>query len=90
MTTRQQCRALLEARVLMLQGGDVPPPVLLPVRVEQLVQDHGWTGTGILIQTKALNSDQSSFLFKLLHQLLPTQNIIDRIPNEPGLQQDFG
>ena len=85
MTTRQWYRALLEDRVLMLQGGDVSPPVLLPVRVEQLVPDHDWAGTWILMKTKGLNSDQSSFLFKLLHQLLPTQNRIHRITNEPGL-----
>ena len=41
--------------------------------------------TWTLTETKGLNSDQSSFLFKLLHQLLPTQDRINRITNEPGL-----
>ena len=58
---------------------------LLPVRVEQLVPDQDWAMTWTLAKTKGLNRDQSSFLFKLLHQLLPTQDRINRITNEPGL-----
>ena len=85
MTTRQWYRALLEDRVLMQQGADGSPQALLPVRVEQLVPDQDWAMTWTLAKTKGLNSDQSSFLFKLLHQLLPTQDRINRITNEPGL-----
>ena len=32
-----------------------------------------------------VSSDQTTFLFKLLHQLLPTQDRLNRITNEPGI-----
>ena len=85
MTTRQWYRTLLEDRVLMQQGPGGSPPVLLPVRVEQLVPDQDWHATWILSKSKGLNSDQTTFLFKMLHQLLPTQERINRITNQPGM-----
>ena len=55
----------------MQQGPGGSPPVLLPVRVEQLVPDQDWHATWILSKSKGLYSDQTTFLFKMLHQLLP-------------------
>ena len=37
-----------------------------------------------MFNSKGLSSVQSSFLFKLLHQLLPVQDRIKRITNETG------
>ena len=60
-------------------------PVLNPIRVESLLPDNDWKTTWRLLRTKGLSSQQSSFLFKLLHQLLPTQDRIGRITREPGI-----
>ena len=85
MTTKQWYRVLLEDRVLMHPGADGAPPVLLPVRVEQLVPEQDWPATWSLSKTKGLSSEQTAFIFKLLHQLLPTQDRLNRITNEPSL-----
>ena len=37
------------------------------------------------LRSKGLSSDQTTILFKLLHQLLPTQDRLNRITNEPGI-----
>ena len=85
MTTKQWYRVLLEDRVLMQTPADGSPQTLLPVRVELLTPDLDWPAIWILSRTKGLSSDQSAFLFKLLHLLLPTQDRINRITNVPGL-----
>ena len=82
MTTKQWYRALLEDRILMQPTELISTPVLHPVRVESLLPDNDWKTTWRLLRTKGLNSQQSSFLFKLLHQLLPTQDRIGRITRE--------
>ena len=85
MTTKQWYQILLEDRALMQPGAAGAPQVLLPVRVEQLVPEQDWPATWTLARTKGLSSEQTTFLFKLLHQLLPTQDRINRITNEPGI-----
>ena len=85
MTTKQWYQILLEDRVLMQPGAAGAPQVLLPFRVEQLEPEQDWPATWTLSRTKGLSSEQTTFLFKLLHQLLPTQDRINRITNEPGL-----
>ena len=47
--------------------------------------DQDWPATWNISRTKGLTSDQTAFLFKLLHQLLPTRERISRITNEQGL-----
>ena len=64
---------------------DGNPPALLPVRVELIQPNLDWPAIWKLSRSRGLSSDQTSFLFQLLHQLLPTQNRINRITNEPGL-----
>ena len=85
MTTIQWYRSLLEDRVLMQLHADDSPQVLLPVRVEQLNPAQDWTTTWILSKSKGLSSEQNTFMFKLLHQLLPTQDRLSRLLNEPVL-----
>ena len=84
MTTRQWYRILLEDKVLMHQAGGTPP-VLQPVRVELLRPDQDWTATWPMLRSKGLSSEQTTFMFKFLHQLLPTQDRLNRITNEPGI-----
>ena len=85
MTTKQWYRILLEDRLLMNPATDGNPPALLPVRVELIQPNLDWPAIWKLSRSRGLSSDQTSFLFQLLHQLLPTQNRINRITNEPGL-----
>ena len=85
MTTKQWYRLLLEDRILMNTGADGTSQDLLPVRVELLHPGLDWPTIWTLPRTKGLSSEQTAFLFKLLHQLLPTQDRINRITNDPGL-----
>ena len=50
-----------------------------------MMPDHDCPYTWSIARTKGLTSDQTAFLFKLLHQLLPTRERISRITNEQGL-----
>ena len=85
MTTKQWYRALLEDRILMQPSDLSTPPILLPVRVESLLPNNDWKSAWRLVRTKGLRSQHSSFLFKLLHQLLPTQDRISRITKDSGV-----
>ena len=78
MTTKQWYKMLLEDQVLMTQPDDQSPPTLIPVRAENLHPSNEWPQTWKLARTPGLGSDLTSFLFKLLHCLLPTQNRLRR------------
>ena len=75
MSTKQWYTSLLEDTVLMHQ----PIIVLLPVRAETLIPNSNWTRTWQLVRTKGLGSDRTSFLFKLVNGLLPTQDRVARL-----------
>ena len=79
MTTKQWYQALMEDQVLMSPANDDSPATLLPVRVELLHPSTDWTSTWSLSRTKGLSSDLTAFLFRLLHQLLPTQDRVSRL-----------
>ena len=85
MSTKQWYKVLLEDKILMQTAPDGVSQTLLPVRVELLCPSMDWTAAWPLLRTKGLSSEQSAFLFKLVHLLLPTQDRINRITNEPGL-----
>ena len=55
------------------------PHTLIPCRAERLCPDVDWTHVWKLARQRYLESDQTSFLFKLLHQLLPTSSRVHRI-----------
>ena len=71
----------------------VPPHALIPVRAESLSPSNDWTHSWRLARIKGLESQLSTFLFKLLHQLLPTQERVQRLggteDNLPGLCKLF-
>ena len=70
---------LLEDNVLMSPLAENSPPSLIPVRVETLSPSTDWSQAWKLVRTRGLGSDLSSFLFKLLHCLLPTQDRVSRL-----------
>ena len=79
LSTKQWYRLLLEDRVLMSPADDNSPPSLLPVRAESLHPSTDWPSTWTLARTKGLGSQLTALLFCLLHQLLPTQDHVQRI-----------
>ena len=79
MSIKQWYQALLEDRVLMSAPADGSPPSLLPVRVETLSPTTDWPQAWQLVRTRGLGSDLVTFLFKLLHCLLPTQDRVARL-----------
>ena len=91
MSTKDWYRLLLEDNVLMSKPDDHSPPSLLPTRVEALSPENDWPETWRLCRIRGLESRLTTFLFKLLHQLLPTQDRVHRIGvadgDQPGLCQ---
>ena len=79
MTTKQWYRALLEDQVLISPETDHSPATLLPCIVELPHTSTDWSCTWTLARSKGVGSDLTSFLFKLLHQLLPTKDRTSRI-----------
>ena len=91
MTTRQWYRVLLEDQVLKTVPTDQSPSTLIPVRAETLHPGADWPRTWKLARTHGLGSDLTTFLFKLIHCLLPTQDRVSRLGvadgANPGLCQ---
>ena len=58
---------------------DSHPPSLLPLKCESRHPECNWSNAWKLIRTAGLTSELSSFLFKLLHNLLPTQERVRRL-----------
>ena len=77
MTTKDWYKMLLEDKILMTEAN--PTPSLIPVRAETLSPTTDWPLTWSLARTRGLGSDLTSFLFKLLHCLLPTQDRVARL-----------
>ena len=78
MTTRQWYRILLEDQVLQSPATDQSPAKIISLRVENLSPETDWPLTWSLARTQGLDSELTSFLFKLLHGLLPTQDRVTR------------
>ena len=74
LTTKQWYKMLLDDQVLKSPATDNSPPTLLPVRAETLHPQTDWPLSWHLCRARGLSSDNTSFLFKLLHLLLPTQS----------------
>ena len=53
--------------------------VLQPLRVELVQQEVKWDESWTLLRQSSLGPDMTSFLFKLLHQILPTAERVARI-----------
>ena len=72
--------------VLMTPTTDNSPQSLIPIRTEILHPALDWPETWRLARLKGLGSILTSFLFKLLHCLLPTQERVSRI----GVAENLG
>ena len=79
MTIKQWYSVLMEDKVLMSPPNEDTPRSLLPIRAETLSPSTDWPNSWRLSRMQGLESDLSSFLFKLLHKLLPTQDRVSRI-----------
>ena len=85
MSLKQWYTLLLEDKILM---NDETPAELLPVRPEVLHPNTDWEQVWKIVRTKGLGSELVSFQYKMIHQLLPTQERIARIglhEGQPGL-----
>ena len=91
MSTREWYKVLLDDQVLMTEQADLSPAHLTPFRVKLQDPANDWIETLRIARRKGLASDQTSFLFKLLHCLLPTQDRVRRLGvadvGQPGLCQ---
>ena len=79
MSIKEWYYSLLEDKLLMSPANDNSPAMLLPVRAETLSPSTNWPNSWKLARLNGLESDLSSFLFKLLHRLLPTQDRVFRL-----------
>ena len=64
---------LLEDKILTMPATDATPKQLIPVKAETLASDNDWGRSWQILRNKGLTSDHRSFLFRMLHGLLPTQ-----------------
>jgi hypothetical protein len=91
MTTKEWYRVLMEDQLLMSQPTENSPATLLPIRVETLSPENDWPEIWRLVRIHGLGSKLTSFLFKLLHCILPTQDRVLRLGvaagDQPGLCQ---
>ena len=79
MTSRQWYHLLLKEQLTMTSES---PPTYIPCRAEMLNPDIDWARTWRLARLKGLNSCQTSFLWRLLHRVLPTLDRVNRMtPN---------
>ena len=80
MTSKQWYRVLLDKTVLK-EKTDSGEFILKKCRAELKHPDNDWDTSWVLARLKGLESSQISFLWKMLHNLLPTQSRISRILN---------
>ena len=79
MSTKEWYTTLLEDQVLMNPTNDDTPASLIPVRPETLNPNCEWPQIWSNARSKGLGSELSSFLLKVVHGLLPTQDRIARM-----------
>ena len=79
MTSRQWYTLLLEDNVTMETDSDEAARNYIPCKAEKLNPTIDWQRIWQLARLKGLDSNQTSFLWKLLHSLLPTLNRVNRI-----------
>ena len=78
-TTRTWYKILLDDRFLMAAATENSPPTLLPVRAELLSPETNWPRSWARMRTRGISSHMASFLFKLMHLLLPVQSRVFRL-----------
>ena len=77
-TVKMIYRFLIED-ITMTETQDDSPRSLIPLRVELASPDTDWPHTWKLARQRPLGPQLSSFLFKLLHNILPTGERVARI-----------
>ena len=76
MTEKQWYRLLLENKVTMEESEDRQQ--LIPCRAEVKYPDIDWVSTWPRTRLSGLGAELTSFLFKVLHDILPTQERVAR------------
>ena len=84
MSIKQWYTMLLEDKILMSPATQDSPAALLPVRAESRNPNTDWPQVWQIARTRGLGPELVSFQFKLLHELLPTQERLARL----GLNED--
>ena len=79
MTIKLWYTVLLEDKLLMRPATEDSPAVLLPIRPEIRSPHTDWSLVWQNARRKGLGTELTSFQFKILHDLLPTQERISRI-----------
>lgn len=82
MTTKQWYQVLLENNVTM-ELSTLNTRVWKPIKCEINFPDVDWDRTWELTKIRGLDSNQTSFLFKLLHNILPTASRLHRLSQKP-------
>ena len=82
MSSKDWYRHLIEENVTM-ETNQEGRRSYIKCRVELQHHQNNWEMSWRLARLKGLESDQISFLWRLLHNLLPTQSRISRILNQP-------
>ena len=88
MTIKQWYTVLLEDKLLMSPATEDSPAVLLPIRPEIRSPQTDWSRVWQNARKRGLGTELSSFQFKVIHDLLPTQERISRI-GAAGEPQDL-
>ena len=87
LTTKQWYHALLEDQLIMLKDD---PPTLAPCKAESLYPYINWDLAWSNARLKGLDSHQTSFLFKLMHNILPTKSRLNRMRIEANMTNCCG
>ena len=84
MSVKLWYKHLLEVQVTHSEPED--PSALVPCRVERLAPDIDWGRSWVAVCVPGLTPEMRSFLWKMLHCILPTQERLHRMnmPNAPS------
>ena len=81
MSNAQWYQLLVEQEITMMEPEDSPRK-FIECRVERMSPTTSWETSWRRVRLRGLGSGATSFLWKLMHQLLPTENRLSRIlPN---------
>ena len=76
MTEKMWYKFLLEHKVTMVEEGN--NQILIPCRTEHKHEDFEWELIWLRIRLPGLGTELTSFIFKVLHDILPTQERVSR------------
>ena len=85
LTTRQWYRLLMEDNVLFSPATESSPPSLIPIKVESLNPTNDWSSTWRIMRLKGMEAVHISFLFKMIHNILPTEERLKRLNKGNGI-----